>query len=263
MNDDRNPRLGDIDDLAVDERGSAPSRPAGEKPSASPRRPPPAAADARPSHWMWASILLGVLVVVLSTWFYKQITVLQAQMDNKLSDSTEQLGNLASQLSATDESLNQSAEQISETLKLHDSEIRKLWGVSNDRNKAWIQENQAAIKKLSGSQTQVDKTVAALREEVKRLEGSLKQYVIARNQMQTQIDLLNEEVKQAQSRLAAQKKTVDSLAAIQPQLVALAKLQAGEGLDARLAEIEAAIQAFDTYRRQVNVRLDKLEASPQ
>ena len=67
-------------------------------------------------------------------------------------------------------------------------------------------------------------------------------------------------MKQAQSRLAAQKKAVDTLTAIQPQLSALAKLQTAEGLDIRLSEIEAAIEAFDAYRRQVNVRLDKLGA---
>ena len=260
MSEDRSPRLGDIDDLAVEERAAAVRKGSSEKPSAKQRKTAPVTGQARPSHWMWAAVLLGVLIVVLSTWFYKQITVLQAQVDNKLSDSTQQLGNLASQLSATDESLNQSAEQISETLKLHDSEIRKLWGVSNDRNKQWIRENQESIKKLNSVQDGVDKNVASLREEIKRLDTSLKQYVIARNQMQTQIDLLNEEVKQAQSRLAAQKKAVDTLAAIQPQLSALAKLQTGEGLDIRLSEIEAAIEAFDAYRRQVNVRLDKLGA---
>jgi len=34
---------------------------------------------------------------------------------------------------------------------------------------------------------------------------------------------------------------------------------AGGGLAGRMSEIEAAIEAFDAYRRQVNVRLDGLD----
>lgn len=260
MNDERNPRLGDISELPVDEEPAAVEADIASEQVPSRQRTAPASTTTGPSHWMWATILLGILVVVMSTWFYKQITVLQSQMENELSDSTEQLGNLASQLSATDESLNQSSEEITDTLSLHDSEIRKLWAVSNERNKGWIQANQQAVASLDSGQDQLNQSIASLRSELTRLDASLSQDTRARSQMQTQIDLMNEAVRQAESSVAEQARVVEGLAAIQGQLETLAQLQSGEGLDGRLMEIEAAINAFDAYRRQVNVRLDKLEA---
>lgn len=260
MNDERNPRLGNINQLPLDEAPTAGDGDIASEKVPTRQRTAPASAASGPSHWMWATVLLGILVVVMSAWFYKQITVLQSQMENELSDSTEQLGNLASQLSATDESLNQSSEEITDTLSLHDSEIRKLWAVSNERNKDWIQANQQAVSSLTSGQDRLNQSIAGLRSELEQLDASVSQDSRARSQMQTQIDLMNEAVRQAESRVAEQARVVDSLAAIQGQLETLAQLQSGEGLDGRLMEIEAAINAFDAYRRQVNVRLDKLEA---
>src|SRR5690606_17405771 len=155
------------------------------------------------------------------------------------------------------------------------SEIRKLWDVTNKRNKGWIEENQAAIRTLQGKDTEMGRTLATLRNElnaaktdaaaakqqVSELRTTLQQTTVARNQMQTQLDLSQETLRQLESRVAAQQKTLEDVRGLLPQLQSLASAQGqGGGIATRLRDVEAAINAFDEYRRQVNARLDALQA---
>lgn len=259
MNADSDKRLGDIDDLDVGDTARKTRMAGAGSASASVPRAPVAPRSGL-NLWMVSTVLLGILVALLGAWFYRELGTLRGQVDQTLNDSSRQLGDLASQLSATDESLNQSSGKITDTLDLHDSEIRKLWGVSNDRNKKWIQDLQAAVATLEKQRGQLSKSVDGLRGDLKSLQASVKQTETARTQLQTRIDLLTDTVRQLEGKLSAQQKVTDALAKLKPQLDAVARLQSqGEGLDVRLAELEAAINAVDAYRREVNVRLDKLE----
>lgn len=276
MSRDKEVSLGQIDDLSLGE--SEPRRQAGSSPQ--PVKRPPAGAKPKPatgdkrqgrpapqrtqgsSFWMIAAGVLLVLVVVLGAYFFRELQGMRAQLDSKLDQSSQMLGNLESQLSATDESLSQSSGQIGDMLKLHDSEIRKLWDVANKRNKESIQKNQAGISKLERQRAELTKSVAALESVIAELKKQGQQYALQRNQMQTQIDLASESVRQAEQQVAGQKKVIDQVATILPTLKVLAAEQSkGEGLDFRMTEIEAAIGAFDAYRREVNTRLDRVESA--
>lgn len=289
MSRDKEVSLGEIDDLSLgDERrgragtaapqaadtGNASARQsasAGVAPRKSkrkatrsdePRPSKPPASSQTSSFWMLATGLLVILVMVLGAYFFRELQGMRAQLDSKLDQSSQMLGNLESQLSATDESLNQSSGKISDTLSLHDSEIRKLWDVANKRNKDSIQKNQASIVKLDKMRAELAKSVAALNESMAQLEKQNQQYAIQRNQMQTQIDLASESVRQAETQVAGQKKVIDQVTKILPALKVLAAEQSkGEGLALRIADIEAAIGAFDAYRREVNTRLDRVESA--
>ncbi len=264
MNEDRDLKLGNIHDINVDDDA---------EPAAQSRRPshqseePVKAKAARPSAatdgssiWMAATAFLLVLVLVLGTWFHRQLSGLQAVVDNRLSESTEQLGSLASQLSATDEEVTQTSDQVKQTLATHDSEIRKLWDVSNKRNREWIEKNQADIAQLGKQRAELNKALEGLRAEMAAISKQNEQLVLARNQLQTRIEVQAETVKQLDTRLAAQQKQVEAINKLLPALQSLARVEsAGGGIGNRLTEIEAAINAFDAYRRQVNVRLDRLD----
>lgn len=264
MNEDRDLKLGNIHDVNVDDDAAeqpAPSRPAhhGVEPAKAKAVRPAAAADGS-SIWMATTAFLLVLVLVLGAWFHRQLSGLQAVVDNRLSESTEQLGSLASQLSATDEEVTQTSDQVKQTLNTHDSEIRKLWDVSNKRNRDWIEKNQAEIAKLVKQRAELSKAVEALKTEMAAISKQNEQLVLARNQMQTRIEVQAEAVKQTDTRLAAQQKQVEALNKLLPAMQSLARVEsAGGGIGNRLTEIEAAINAFDAYRRQVNVRLDRLD----
>jgi chromosome segregation ATPase len=267
MNEERDLKLGNIRDIDIDDdapqqspvKGAAPRRaePAAAKASAAPR--PPAGSDGS-SVWMAATAFLLVLVLVLGVWFHRQLSTLQAAVDNRLTESTEQLGSLASQLSATDESVTQSSGQVKQTLLTHEEEIRKLWDVANKRNRAWIEKSQADIVQLSKQRTELSKAVEALKTELASVKTQSEQLLLIRNQMQTRIEVQAETIKQLDTRLAAQQKQVEALNKLLPAMQSLARLEgAGGGVGNRLSEIEAAINAFDAYRRQVNVRLDRLD----
>jgi len=199
---------------------------------------------------------------VLGAYFFRELQGMRAQLDSKLDQSSQLLGNLESQLSATDESLTQSSGKTGDMLKVHDSEIRKLWDVANKRNKESIQKNQNGISKLEKQRAELAKSVASLETVIAALKKQGQQYALQRNQMQTQIDLASESVRQAEQQVAGQKKVIDQIAKILPALKVLAAEQSkGEGLDFRMTEIEAAIGAFDAYRREVNTRLDRVESA--
>ncbi|MFN3714425.1 MAG: hypothetical protein ACK4SX_12270 [Alcanivoracaceae bacterium] len=272
--EERELRLGNITDLDVDEESSSEAPPprrtsrdappdAGSSEPEVPRTHPPRAPVAAPagnSIWMAATAFLLVLVVVLGAWFFRQLSTLQGVVDNRLAESTEQLGSLASQLSATDESVTQSSDQVRQMLATHDSEIRKLWDVANRRNRGWIEKNQADIAQLTRQRAELSKSVETLKTELAELRKETQQLVLTRNQLQTRLEVQAETVKQLDTRLAAHQKQVEALNKLLPAMQSLARVDsAGGGIANRLTEIEAAINAIDTYRRQVNVRLDRLD----
>lgn len=270
MTRDQEIRLGHIDDVVVEEKtrspGAQPARNPERRPAAKDKRRParPHAPSAASNAWLYVSLTLAAMIVVLGAYFFRQVSTLQARLDNQFGASSEELEKIASQLSATDESLNQSSGKISDTLALHDSEIRKLWDVSNKRNKDWIQKNQSDIDKIEKQRAALEKSIASLNTDIAALKTQNQQYVLQRNQMQTQIDLASEAVKQAEARVAAQKKVIDQFSSMLPALKTLAAAQSqGEGLTVRLTEVESAISAFDAYRRQVNARLDRIEGTPR
>lgn len=296
MTQDRDLPLGNINEVPLDEdrpgRGNrpAPQRPAqggGAGQGPAPRRssgggrgngePPKRPARSGGSGggsgpWIIAVVVLLFVVLAMGAFMYRELSAVRGQLDTRISESSERLGSLASQLSATDESLTQSSDKVQEQLNLHMSEIRKLWDVTNVRNRRWIQENQEAVKGLQEKMTAQERAVTALRselatakkaaetaqeqakaaqEQVTAARREVQQANVARNQMQTQIDLSQETLQQLERRAATQQRALEEMRST---------LSSGDGdLPGRLSEIEAAINAFDAYRREVNNRLNSLE----
>ena len=159
MTRDREVNLGDLNEVAVDEpRANTPRAASG----GNGKKTPPGGGKSKPQKpassgggnggWMMACLVLVVLIAVLGVWFSKQVAGLQAQLDNRLTESSEKMGNLQSRLSATDESLNQSSGKLLDTVQSHgkkldanQDEIRKLWDLSNKRNKAAIVEQKKRV----------------------------------------------------------------------------------------------------------------------
>jgi len=284
MTRDREVNLGNLNDVTVDDHGDAGRRPSSagnNKPSGKGAGKPPKAPKAPPaSHgggggWMIACLVLVVLIAVMGVWFQKQMTVLQAQMDERISESSQELGNLQSRLSATDESLNQSSDKLLDTVRVHgkkleenNTEIRKLWDLSNKRNRADIAEQSKKLTALSATLNEVKKAQAGVDG---KLQGINKDTAALKKQVDSAVAAVNKSSEQWQTRISQMQTQVDVLAENINQLESqqqslkngLAKVEKGQaGLAAlkdRLDETEAAIAAFDSYRLQVNSRLDKLE----
>lgn len=279
-------KLGDIDHLNVDEPRRAPPRAGGEHGGERPRTPGEASRRAAPpakrggksgGGWIALTLVLVLLLIAASGYFYLRISDLQARLDSRLSQSTEQLGDLRSRLSATGESseaLQATLTQHEKTLNEQDEQIRKLWDVSNKRNKGWIQDNQAAVKALRGDVKSNRQTLAELKKSIadsgeaaraarnqvaelgRRLDSAVKTLSADNDQWRTQIS-------QLQTQLDV---TVDTLKQLneqnRSQQAALGKLQQSVAdtadIKQRLNDVEAAIRAFDKYRLEVNRRLNQL-----
>jgi chromosome segregation ATPase len=285
MTRDREVNLGDLDGVTVDTPGTTPSlsaspggrdkkTPPGRKKTApKPQKPTPSGGGN--GGWMAACLVLMVLIAVLGVWFSKQVAGLQAQLDSRLTESSEKMGNLQSRLSATDETLNQSSGKLLETvqsygkkLAANENEIRKLWDVSNTLNKTTIAKQQKALNALSLSVKEVKKGQAGV-------DGKLKSISVdaaaLKKQMESAVAAVNKSSDQWQSQIGQMQTRmevlVDSIKQLEREQInlknGLAKVEKDHGkisaLDASVDDLEAAIAAFDAYRLQVNSRLDSLE----
>ena len=77
-------------------------------------------------------------------WLWQQ----NMQLREELYGAKGEIQNLDHQLLAADVSANKQGQTLEETLKTHDSEIRKLWAVAYDRNRKAIAANNTAIEAL-------------------------------------------------------------------------------------------------------------------
>lgn len=187
----------------------------------------------------WLSGLLLALVVALAAaavWQYQTYQQLLArfeQVENKLSSTDESMSQNGAALQIK---LNEQGEK----LDTHWSEIRKLWGVANDRNKDNIAGNRKDIDFLAAKRAEFDKQLSGLAKQLKEQQTAL-----------AQSGVNNLAVAAEMERLASER---NKATALLEQL--RGQLDATKG---ELAAVDEAIRSFDSYRRQTNQRLLELE----
>lgn len=203
-----------------------------------PRREAPAASG---SSGMGVAALLvaliGAGVAGYSMWQNQQ-----AQQE--LADAEDRLMELEARLNLTNNESDQSVSAIHDKLEWADSEIRKLWGVSNDTNRKAI----AANKELAA---QASSEAEAAKEVAESQEAALKAATTRTNQQQLEITQLSEEI-----QLSGQK--VEQLNKLSEELeVRVEKLV--QDLEGRVAGNEEAIRAIDSFRRTANADIQELK----
>jgi chromosome segregation ATPase len=221
--------------------------------SAKPAPPPPV--SARPvvvrSPLGPLALLLALAAVCFAGYVFWQLQ--QAQQSMKvtaasLSAAEARVTELEQRLSLSDDESTQSITVLQANIKENTAEIRKLWGVTNDRNRKSIEQLEAKAAALEKSLGGVDdKIKTGLGAVTGELTGELKVLSDLVEAHQTSIQSADQAVKsQAQSLAAANK-----------------KLEQLEQLDAELRKkVEAheeAIKAVDAFRLQVNRELLKLK----
>ncbi|MDN3648797.1 hypothetical protein QWZ13_07715 [Reinekea marina] len=150
-------------------------------------------------------IIGGIAIAYLALQQYSLHQTI-ASYEERLSLADDRIVFLEQSLTQTDESvamnetaINAQFKAIKSDADLQMSEIRKLWDVTNKRNKAWIEDNQAQLKSL-------DKTLSALKDQLGSLESTvttLSSNADARTevigQLKTQLDQQQQELNSAQS----------------------------------------------------------------
>jgi chromosome segregation ATPase len=173
------------------------------------------------------------------------------QETERLSLLQSRFDDLESKIVSTDESLNQSGAALGiklkshgETLDKHWSEIKKLWGVSNDRNRKKIEAQEKSIKSLEASRAARKKDVANLTAKLTKTGKSVDSMASASLAAKLEVnDMVN------QSR-----ELVDQLNSLKQSLKA-SQLD----LKTRVAGNEEAINAIDAYRLQVNRDIQQIK----
>ncbi|MBU2862575.1 hypothetical protein KO489_01825 [Reinekea forsetii] len=220
-------------------------------------------------------IIGGIAIAYLALQQYSLHQTI-ASYEERLSLADDRIVFLEQSLTQTDESvamnetaINAQFKAIKSDADLQMSEIRKLWDVTNKRNKAWIEDNQAQLKSL-------DKTLSALKDQLGSMESTvttLSSNADARTevigQLKTQLDQQQQELNSAQSavqRVEDQLATV-SLEELEEQIVSVRFAQENllveQGLltdnDAQFAnqmsQLQGDLGSISASRLETNKRL--------
>lgn len=196
-----------------------------------------------------AFILLSVCVFL--GWAYMNQQVQLEELKDELKDASSFIGQskllmarFEGELSETDAVIMESGSEVEKKLAFLDSEMRKLWGVTNDRNKKAIKDNalglealQSNMSTLKKQQTQhakkVDGRLSSIENKIQQIESMTQ---VAASEMSVTREWLNEEIVQL-------KGSVDGMAQV----------------DGLIDENKKAIESIDASRRQLNERVIKLE----
>ncbi len=195
------------------------------------------------------NLILAVLVagLVVAGWFIANQHQLLTAEKQALDAAEGRIALLEERLRMTDETLIDSEKDTEEQIGFWESEIRKLWAVSNERNRKWIKDNEAALAKLTKTLTAIETSNRDLGTAVGRHEAAFKQ-------QQAIIDQLTSMEISIQQMANTQRDIVDRVNSASQSVASL-----NAGLAGRVAENEQAVAAIDAYRVQVNTRLADIE----
>lgn len=190
------------------------------------------------------------------------------------------LDKLTGDLDQAGESLTQAGSQTDKQIRFLDSEVRKLWVVSNERNKKNIQANTDAVAALKKAQSAQAKDLRSAQQALAGAEKSLAVVQAqgkAAEEASARVDALQKQVKELRTVLDKQKAAagerelalqtrIDQVAVQTRSLAAsMASLQATlEGSEALATRVEAnqqAIRSVDSFRKQTNQAITSLQTA--
>lgn len=225
------------------------------RPSATVPKRTPSPSPARPTHApMSASVqkknnligiyLLMVILLLVSAgggyWLWQQ----NAQLRNEIYGARSEIQNLDHQLIAADVSANKQGQTLEETLKTHDSEIRKLWAVAYDRNRKTIADNGVEIEKLQKSLASIKDTLSTQSKRIAIQSAAFNDIEAGYNKLIPTVSNIDEVVK-----LVATKQ--ETVVAQQEAVILQQEVQAKQ---LQSAESQIALQAGQSQTQALNAR---------
>jgi len=173
----------------------------------------------------------------------------------------QRFDDLVQRLESNDESVAQSGASLAiklskqeEILTKHWSEIRKLWGVANDRNKKAIKALQLAdtgakkeLKKALQAQASLQHRLKSLQHEIKKVSSASLVANAQTDDFYAQLQGLEKKLRGAGSEAASLQKLIE---------------KNRQGQSRQLAELEQAVKSMDAFRKQTNEKFSRLQAAP-
>ena len=165
-------------------------------------------------------ILNSIGLIILFLWFFNTSGNQQQAGQNFV----ERISVLEERLAQKDQQINILSEEVEADLKFVNKEIRKLWDLSNKRNRKNISENLNSIENLNEKIESIDK----------------KDEVLSAQQRALTLELAR--IKNIQDNINSQLDNFDDSAP-------------NETASDKLADIQESIDSFNAYRVQVNQSL--------
>ena len=134
----------------------------------------------------------------------------------------ERLTLIEEQINLADETNNDSITDISSSIQFLDKEVRKLWDLSNKRNKVNIQ-------KLTKQNSEIEKLLLTLDKDIKKSKDNINQ--------------IKENIDSNATQLNELKLTKDEIVSIQLNL---------NNANTQLILLEDSVQALNNYKNQIN-----------
>tara|TARA_B100001113_G_scaffold207845_1_gene170386 strand:+ start:521 stop:1159 length:639 start_codon:yes stop_codon:yes gene_type:complete len=166
--------------------------------------------------FIYVLTFLSILFLIIWQTFESESNKVNEQMIN------ERLLLIEDQLSIVDETNNDSITDISSSIQFLDKEIRKLWDLSNKRNKVNIQN-------LTTQTAEIENLLYKIEEDIKSNQDQLK--IIEKN--------LNNNI----SKINNLELTAEELSAYKLNL---------NNIDTQLILLEDSVQALNNYKNQLN-----------
>lgn len=185
------------------------------------------------------ALLLALAGVAIGGFFGWKLTEAQAL----LQQAETRIADLEGRLSVTSDESSQSLTQVDAKLKWVDSEIRKLWGISNDVNRKAIAANKENIASLAKELAAAKKDASEAKATAASLNTQLTANKAAVDDAVAKIDSAVLSIAEQGKRLQDFTEQVDR---VDGQLGSLQTLQQ------KVRTNEEAIAAIDAYRRTIN-----------
>lgn len=195
------------------------------------------------------NLVLVVLVagLMVAGWFVANQQQMLKDAEAARQAAEARLVVLEDRLRVTDEVLIDTGAETEDKINFWESEIRKLWAVSNERNKGWIEDNQKQLK----AQTDDLKALKASLDKVSRAIAAQSDAVAVAGKLEPRVAELTERL---DSLVSTQRDLVDKVNGARQTVASLQS-----GLANRVAENEQAVASMDAFRAQINGRLIDME----
>jgi chromosome segregation ATPase len=204
-------------------------------------------------------LVLIALVVLAGGWMLVQQHQTIQQLQSNLGEAEDwinrsklSMARFEGRLSEADRELLESGSQITEKLAFLDSEMRKLWGVSNDRNRKAIEANRKATEFLEKKTDYLDKQRAEHRQ---LLTNQLEQLEVAEEKVQAleqRVAAVAERQQGLENTIAGHSDTVQALQG---------SVQTLQGTQGQLQETQSQLQGrLTTMNQRQTLSLDELRA---
>ena len=165
-------------------------------------------------------IYVGAFMSILFLAIWQTFESEYIKTTNTLID--ERLTLIEEQINLADETNNDSITDISSSIQFLDKEVRKLWDLSNKRNKVNIQ-------KLTKQNSEIEKLLLTLEKDIKKSKDNINQ--------------IKENIDSNATQLNELKLTKDEIVSIQLNL---------NNANTQLILLEDSVQALNNYKNQIN-----------